>query len=251
MSCISTTLTDLKTSRQALLTALILCSMNLINNADRYIISSVLIDIQTYFDVSKSTAGLLQTVYLVFYMLASPLAGYAGDRINRVRLLLIGIVVWMSSTILGSLCERDQFWLFVTSRCLFGLATGIFGPVCVPILGDRFAHDETKRSRALVLFSMGPALGIALAYIIGLISSQAAPNDWRWSMRFTPLLLILVLVMIWIFYEEPERAVTVINNAPKQRSYSSDIKILIKNRTYLLLVFSWAFGLSSYGTNSI
>jgi MFS family permease len=131
-------------SYQGLIAIIALCSMNLLNNSDRYILSSVLTDIEDFFSISKSTAGLLQTVYLACYMLASPFAGYLGDRIDRKWLLVAGLLVWGTSTILGSLCGKEQFVLFVASRCLFGIATGIFGPVGVPILGDRFANNEVR-----------------------------------------------------------------------------------------------------------
>ncbi len=133
---------------QGLITILVLVSMNLLNNSDRYIISSVLTDIESFFGISKSTAGLLQTVYLVCYMAASPFTGYLGDRIDRKWLLLTGLLVWGASTVLGSLCSADQFGLFVASRCFFGIATGIFGPIGVPILGDRFANNEVTYQKS-------------------------------------------------------------------------------------------------------
>jgi MFS family permease len=248
---------------QGLLTIIILCSLNLLNNTDRYIISSVLIDLEKFYNVSKSIAGLLQTVYLVFYMLASPLSGYLGDRFNRKHLLLAGIILWMFSTFLGSFFDRDQFAWFVVSRCLFGIATGLYAPIAVPILGDRFSKNENLRSRALVIFNMGPPLGIGLASIIGMVSKDFVSDDWRYSMRFTPVLLGIVLVIILIGYIDPEKASADDNSdqsepllsekneeqvgTAKPRGYIQDIKLLIKNKTYVLLVFSWASGLSSYG----
>ena len=244
------TLSRFKSHFQGPITVLLLCAINLINNSDRYILSSMLIDIEKFFQVSKSTAGLLQTVYLAFFMLITPLTGYLGDRFSRKFLLIVGIIVWISSTVLGSLCERQQFALFVVSRCLFGLASGIFGPVCVPIIGDRFANNEQARGRALVVFSVGPPLGIGVAYMISLVSKQLISPDWRYSMRFSPFLLLFVLVAIFFLYEEPERRGTQVKSDVSKinkRGFIMNIKILARNKTYVLLVFSWAFGLSSYG----
>ena len=246
---------------QGTITIIILFSMNMINNADRYIISSVLIDIEKFFDVSKSIAGLLQTIYLLFFMLSSPFNGYLGDRINRKYMLITGLLLWLVSIIVGSLFNQNQFIYFVITRCFFGIATGIYQPVAIPIIGDRFAHDEKMRSRALVLFNMGPPLGIGLSYIIGVLSKELVSDDWRYSMRFTPFFLIFILILILIGYVEPPKANSKIENEEEQtlldknaasavlkkRKYIQDVKILFKNRTYVLLVLAWACGLTSYG----
>lgn len=125
-------------SHQGLITALILFFLQLINIADRYIVSSVLADVQAFFQVSNSTAGLLQTIFLLSYMAFSPLNGYLGDRINRKYLLITSILLWMTSTIGGSLVNHNRFYLFALSRCLFGIATASFETIAVPIIGDRF-----------------------------------------------------------------------------------------------------------------
>ncbi len=105
---------------QGVIITFIIFMLNLINNTDRYVVSSVLTDIELYFDITKSTAGLLQTAFLLTYMSFSPLNGYLGDRINRKYLLTTGILIWLVSTIGGSFISSDQFTLFVLSRCLFG-----------------------------------------------------------------------------------------------------------------------------------
>lgn len=124
-------------NNQGLITSLILFLLQLVNMTDRYIVSSVLLEVEAFFQVSKSTAGLLQTVFLLSYMAFSPLNGYLGDRINRKYLLIASILLWMISTIGGSLVGSKFFYLFVLSRCLFGIATASFETIAVPIIGDR------------------------------------------------------------------------------------------------------------------
>jgi len=105
---------------QGIIITFIIFILNLINNTDRYVVSSVLTDIQSYYDINKSTAGLLQTIFLLTYMAFSPINGYLGDRINRKYLLITGILIWLVSTIGGSFVPRGHFTLFVLSRILFG-----------------------------------------------------------------------------------------------------------------------------------
>ena len=76
---------------QGIIITFIIFMLNLINNTDRYVVSSVLNDIEIYFNISKSTAGLLQTIFLLTYMSFSPLTGFLGDRVNRKYMLFIQI----------------------------------------------------------------------------------------------------------------------------------------------------------------
>lgn len=142
-------------SNQGVIIGFILFMMNLINNTDRYVVSSVLIDIEKYFNISKSTAGLLQTVFLLTYMSFSPLNGYLGDRINRKYLLITSIVIWLVSTIGGSLVTADLFWLFVLTRCLFGVATASFEIIAIPILGDAFKNNLSSRDYGITTLNLG------------------------------------------------------------------------------------------------
>ena len=247
-------------SNKNLIISIVLFLMNLINVTDRYVVSSVLIDIESYFNVSKSTAGLLQTSFLLVYMTFSPLNGYLGDRMNRKYLLIVSILVWLVSTIGGSLVTSKQFYLFLLSRCLFGVATASFETICVPIIGDAFVNNPKGRTATLILFNMGAPMGYGVAYLIATISKQIKPDDWRYSMRLTPFILTFILVLILIAYQEPvrgrvnkEKGQIVVNSDEagvetfRKQSYKNDLKLLLKNKTYILLAFSWLFGLTSLG----
>lgn len=246
-------------SNQGVIIGFILFMLNLINNTDRYVVSSVLIDIQKYYGISKSTAGLLQTVFLLTYMSFSPLNGYLGDRINRKYLLITGIVIWLVSTIGGSLVTSNLFGLFVLTRCLFGVATASFEIIAIPILGDVFKTDQTSRDYGITALNLGAPLGTGFSYLIGLISKDIEPDDWRFTMRFTPFLLAFVLIVILVAYIEPEREtpkkkMSILNDdsvavSMKQAKsgFLGDLKDLYRNKTFVLLTFAWIFCLSSLG----
>ncbi|CAF1004559.1 unnamed protein product [Brachionus calyciflorus] len=243
---------------QTFFTAFILCSLSVLNVTDRYVVSSVLIDVQHYFQVDKSTAGLLQTAFLLCYMAFSPLNGYLGDRINRKYLLVFSLVLWISSTLLGSYVPADKFYLFVLSRCLFGVATASFETIAVPIIGDRFINNIKLRNKVILIFCLGSPLGTGVSYLIGIVSKNVFPNDWRFAMRITPVYTFIVLLTIFIGYLEPERgAVSVdevdsteehfsINKRSQSKHFLNDLKILFTNKTYLLLIFTWTTTLAAY-----
>lgn len=64
-------------------------------------------DVQEYFSINNSQAGLLQTSFIVSYMLLSPIFGYLGDRYNRKRAMIFGITLWSLVTLIGSFVPPD------------------------------------------------------------------------------------------------------------------------------------------------
>lgn len=52
--------------------------------------------------VDDKLGGLLQTSFIVAYMLLSPLFGYLGDRWTRKYIIGIGILFWSAFTLIGS-----------------------------------------------------------------------------------------------------------------------------------------------------
>lgn len=62
----------------------------------------VLTDVKSYYNLSDSDAGLLQTSFIISYMIMAPLFGYLGDRYNRRYIMAGGILFWSATTFLGS-----------------------------------------------------------------------------------------------------------------------------------------------------
>lgn len=64
-------------------------------------------DIQNYYHIGNSEAGLIQTVFIVSYMIFSPIFGYLGDRYNRKFIMGGGITLWSLLTLSGSFIGKD------------------------------------------------------------------------------------------------------------------------------------------------
>ena len=52
--------------------------------------------------INDFQGGLLQTAFIVSYMLLSPLFGYLGDRYTRKYIMAVGIFFWSLFTLAGS-----------------------------------------------------------------------------------------------------------------------------------------------------
>ncbi len=63
--------------------------------------------IQKFFGINNKVAGLLNTVFIVCYMIFAPLFGYLGDRYSRKYVMAVGVLIWSAMTFVGSLMEKD------------------------------------------------------------------------------------------------------------------------------------------------
>lgn len=68
-------------------------------------ISALLVDVANTFDLTESQQGLLQTVFILVYMITAPLYGYLGDRFNRKFLMAAGVFMWSLGTLIGSFMQ--------------------------------------------------------------------------------------------------------------------------------------------------
>jgi predicted MFS family arabinose efflux permease len=88
-------------TKRECLSVFILVLVNLLNYMDRFTIAGVLTDIQRHFQIDDAMAGLLQTVFIVAFMLVAPICGYLADRFNRKNIMIVGLLIWVSA-VLGS-----------------------------------------------------------------------------------------------------------------------------------------------------
>lgn len=59
-------------------------------------------DVKTAFNIEKSQQGLLQTVFVISYMIFAPIFGYMGDRYSRRVIMSFGVLLWSVTTLAGS-----------------------------------------------------------------------------------------------------------------------------------------------------
>jgi len=73
-------------------------------------LAGVLEDIQKDFNVGDDKGGLLQTAFVMSYMIFAPLFGYLGDRYSRRGIMAFGVFLWGLTTLLGSfmqVCKKN------------------------------------------------------------------------------------------------------------------------------------------------
>ena len=71
--------------------------------------TGILDDVQGQFNITNSQAGLIQTSFIVSFMIFAPIFGYMGDRYNRKYVMIVGITIWSVATLAGSFMEVCLF----------------------------------------------------------------------------------------------------------------------------------------------
>jgi len=64
--------------------------------------AGVLKEFQEYYKITNAQVGLMQTAFIVAYMLFSLVFGYIGDRFNRTVVISAGIFVWSAVMLFSS-----------------------------------------------------------------------------------------------------------------------------------------------------
>ena len=145
-----------------ILTALALT--NLVSYAARNALSVVFPDLHVRFGINDVQFGLLQTVFMLPHAAATLLFGWAGDRYDRRRVIVVGVVLASLAGAAGAL--GHSYWELAASRACVGLGTAAVVPVANSILGEIF-EGPLKASR-LSIFNLGLFLGGVIGFATGI-----------------------------------------------------------------------------------
>jgi MFS family permease len=142
----------------------VLALTNLISYAARNALFAVYPDLKIHFGISDTKIGFLQTVFMVPHAAATLPFGWAGDRFDRRRVIVAGVVL---ASVAGAACAIGaSYWWLAVARGLVGLGTAAIVPVANSILGQVF-EGPTKTSR-FAIFNLGLFLGGVVGIYTGI-----------------------------------------------------------------------------------
>uniref|UniRef100_A0A182QTS6 Major facilitator superfamily (MFS) profile domain-containing protein n=1 Tax=Anopheles farauti TaxID=69004 RepID=A0A182QTS6_9DIPT len=190
--------------------------------------NSVLTEIQDHFHIGDDEGGLLQTAFVLSYMICAPLFGYLGDRYSRKWIMVLGVSLWSTTTLLGS--YMNHFGWFITFRALVGIGEASYSTIAPTIISDLFVDE--MRSKMLALFYFAIPVGSGCGYIVG-AKMASVMNSWVWSLRVTPVLGAIAVVLI-VMLREPQRGQSEGTHNMQATSYTEDIKAILRNRSFML-----------------
>ncbi|XP_019880844.2 protein spinster isoform X3 [Aethina tumida] len=207
----------------------ILCFINLINYMDRFTLAGILEDIMEYYHIDHSRGGLLQTAFIVSYMIFAPLFGYLGDRYSRRWIMGAGVFLWSVTTLCGSF--MSNFYWFLLFRALVGIGEASYSTIAPTIISDLFVSDV--RSKMLAFFYFAIPVGSGLGYIVGSKTAQAI-GSWQWALRVTPVLGLIAVLLILFVLEDPERGQIEGSGHMETTPWIEDVVDIVQNKSFML-----------------
>ncbi|MCP5182100.1 MAG: MFS transporter [Pseudomonadales bacterium] len=131
---------------------------------DRQVLNLLVEPIRADLDITDTQISFVQGLaFAITYVLASVPIGRLVDRFNRVRIMIVGVLVWSATTIACGL-SRNYGQLLV-ARMGVGVGEATLSPAAWSVLADYF-HPE-RLSRPISVYLMGPYIGAGIAMIAG------------------------------------------------------------------------------------
>ncbi|KRT86302.1 membrane transporter [Oryctes borbonicus] len=174
-------------------------------------------------------AGLLQTSFILSYMVFAPLFGYLGDRYSRKLIMALGVALWSLTTLLGSF--MNVFGWFVVFRALVGIGEASYSTIAPTIISDLFVKGV--RSKMLALFYFAIPVGSGLGYIVGSETARAL-GAWQWALRITPILGLIAVILLLAVLKDPERGASEGSGHLATTAWKEDLKDISKNASFIL-----------------
>jgi predicted MFS family arabinose efflux permease len=163
---------------------------------DSFVVAGVLPEISRSFDVSIGAAGQLTTVYALVYALLSPTVAAAAAHINRKKLMLSGLALFVLSNLATAFAPT--FALALAARAFAGLGASMYAPTAMGS-GASITPPE-KRGFALSVVIAGLTASTALGSPIGTVIGGL--GDWRWTMIFVSAISTVAGIGITILLKD-------------------------------------------------
>lgn len=143
----------------------LLTALNLVNYIDRYLVMAVGPTFQKpeHLNLSNKELALVETAFMVGYMLTSPIFGWLGDRYRRKGLIAAGVAIWSVATVVSGMTHGLASML--AARVAVGVGEASYATLSPTIIDDVATKEE--KNRLLAIFYAAIPVGAALGYVLG------------------------------------------------------------------------------------
>ncbi|HET9412007.1 MAG TPA: MDR family MFS transporter [Candidatus Saccharimonadales bacterium] len=167
--------------RQKVIVMLAVMSGLFLAALDQTIVSTALPRILNEFNALKELTWVV-TAYLLTSTITVPIAGKLSDLYGRRRLLLVGIVVFVISSLLCGVAQNIE--QLIAFRALQGIGGGILFANAFAIIGDLFDAREQGKWQGIfgAVFGLSSVVGPLLGgYLTDGGNFFGLTTDWRWT----------------------------------------------------------------------
>lgn len=161
---------------------------------DRQILTLLVEPIKADLKISDTGLSLLHGfTFALFYTVFGLPLGRMADRLNRTRLMMVGVALW---SLMTAACgfARNTMMLFV-ARVGVAVGEATLSPSAYSVISDYF--PRAKRGRAISLYSLGIFAGAGMAYIFGGVvtelASHSVASGWPLLSQFKPWQLTFII----------------------------------------------------------
>lgn len=174
----------------------VLLLLNVVALVDRNIINMLVVPIQRDLQLSDMQMGIvLGPAFAVAYVVFGLPFGWATDRYPRRWVIAVGSTIWSAAMAAGGFASGLTG--LIMSRALVGAGEVALSPAAFSLIGDRMPPN--RMTTAIALYSTGPKLSQAAAFLIGsLLIGYASTHHLSISGMISLTGWRLVLVMIGV-----------------------------------------------------
>jgi predicted MFS family arabinose efflux permease len=177
---------------------LLACVLGLVT-ADVSMIGALASKLESALKLSNLELGLLAAVPSLVAALATIPVGVLTDRVNRVRLMAVSVLIWSGAMAASGLA--GSFAVLLLTRLGLGAATATAGPPVSSLIGDYFPASERARMYGLIL--SGELVGAGLGYVVS--GEIASAFTWRAAFFVLAVPSLVLAAALWRHLPEPER----------------------------------------------
>ncbi|TVZ76849.1 sugar phosphate permease [Aeribacillus composti] len=206
--------------------------------ADRNILSPVLGEIGEQWNLNNSQLGLMSTVFFIAYSIMQIPTGFLADRFGRVKVLVIGYILFGITTFLSGLAS--SFALFLLMRALTGIGEGTY-------YGSQYGISSNitpKKYRGIVsaVINSGMAFGISLGFIAASYFTYTLNKGWQFSFYLFAIPTIIVAILIGICVRD-QSSHEKKQEVPHMKNSQNLKRLFTKNHLFVyILIFCSLYG---------
>src|SRR4051794_29355778 len=171
---------------------------------------------QAEFGLSDGELGLVETAFMIGYMLTSPIFGSLGDRRSRKGLIAAGVAIWSAATVISGMTHGIVSMF--AARVAVGVGEASYATLSPTIIDD--LAPPASKSRYLTIFYAAIPVGAALGYVLGGILEPRF--GWR-SAFFIAGGPGVLLAAVTLLIAEPARATPRGAHGPAPRQVYVDL----------------------------
>jgi MFS family permease len=170
-----------------------------LNGADTATVGAVAPQLEASLRIGNAKIGLLSAVSLLVGAVFTIPVGLMVDRVRRMPLLALSIVLWSVASMFGAFA--GGYSSLLVSRLALGAVAATAGPAIASLTGDYFPADERGRIWAYILG--GEVAGTAVGFIVS--GSVASLIDWRAAFVVLAIPGFFLARELWRTVPEPLR----------------------------------------------